>query len=48
MSSQHKIRLFDGTFVLHRHLDCLLSEKTCAEKQEARTEVENILQPVDK
>jgi len=43
MSSQHKSRFFDGTFVLHRHLDRLLSGKSAVERIQARTEVKSIL-----
>lgn len=39
MSSQHKGRFFDGTLVLHRHLDQLLENQSALARDRAYTDV---------
>jgi hypothetical protein len=43
ISSQHKSCFFDGTFLLHRHLDHLLSGKLAVETIQVYSEVKSIL-----
>ena len=43
MDSHHKERFFDGTVVIHRHLDRLLAGMADTDRMRARTEVSTLI-----